>query len=177
MNYQETIDYLFNSLPSFQRIGAPAYKSDLTNTLALCAHLGNPDRQFKSVHVAGTNGKGSSSHSIAAILHQAGYKTGLYTSPHLKSFTERIRIDGSNIAEADVVIFVEENKSFLVSSNYQNKQQFKFDNFDIQLSKKTINLFEIRKLSKTYNRNVIFSIKCIKNQDKDDLEQFIKELK
>lgn len=113
MNYQETIDYLFNSLPSFQRIGAPAYKSDLTNTLALCAHLGNPERQFKSVHVAGTNGKGSSSHSIAAILHQAGYKTGLYTSPHLKSFTERIRIDGSNIAEADVVIFVEENKSFL----------------------------------------------------------------
>jgi dihydrofolate synthase/folylpolyglutamate synthase len=113
MNYQETIDYLFNSLPSFQRVGAPAYKSDLNNTLALCAHLGNPERQFKSVHVAGTNGKGSSSHSIAAILHQAGYKTGLYTSPHLKSFTERIRVGGSNITEADVVIFVEENKLFL----------------------------------------------------------------
>ncbi len=113
MNYQETLDYLFNSLPNFQRVGAPAYKNDLNNTLALCAHLGNPERQFKSVHVAGTNGKGSSSHSIAAILHQAGYKTGLYTSPHLKSFTERIRVDGIEIPEDDVVQFVIENKSFL----------------------------------------------------------------
>ena len=113
MNYQETLDYLFNSLPNFQRVGAPAYKSDLNNTLALCAHLGNPERQFKSVHVAGTNGKGSSSHSIAAILQQAGYKTGLYTSPHLKSFTERIRVNGIEIPEADVVIFVGENKAFL----------------------------------------------------------------
>jgi dihydrofolate synthase/folylpolyglutamate synthase len=113
MNYQETLDYLFNSLPNFQRVGAPAYKNDLNNTLALCAHLGNPERQFKSVHIAGTNGKGSSSHSIAAILQQAGYKTGLYTSPHLKSFTERIRVNGIDIPEADVVIFAEENKTFL----------------------------------------------------------------
>lgn len=113
MTYQETLDYLFNSLPNFQRVGAPAYKNDLNNTLALCAHLGNPERQFKSVHIAGTNGKGSSSHSIAAILQQAGYKTGLYTSPHLKSFTERIRVNGIDIPEADVVIFAEENKTFL----------------------------------------------------------------
>ncbi|MDG1278436.1 MAG: bifunctional folylpolyglutamate synthase/dihydrofolate synthase [Algoriphagus sp.] len=113
MNFQETLDYLFNSLPNFQRVGAPAYKNDLNNTLALCAHLGNPERQFKSVHVAGTNGKGSSSHSIAAILQSAGYKTGLYTSPHLKSFTERIRVDGIDIPEEEVVKFVAENKSFL----------------------------------------------------------------
>jgi dihydrofolate synthase/folylpolyglutamate synthase len=113
MNYQETLDYLFNSLPNFQRVGAPAYKNDLNNTLALCAHLGNPERKFKSVHVAGTNGKGSSSHSIAAILQSAGYKTGLYTSPHLKSFTERIRVNGIDIPEEEVVQFVAENKSFL----------------------------------------------------------------
>jgi len=113
MNYQETLDYLFNSLPSFQRVGAAAYKNDLNNTLALCAHLGNPEQKFKSVHVAGTNGKGSSSHSIAAILQQAGYKTGLYTSPHLKSFTERIRINGTEIPADDVVLFVKENKTFL----------------------------------------------------------------
>jgi dihydrofolate synthase/folylpolyglutamate synthase len=113
MNYQETLDYLFNSLPSFQRVGAAAYKNDLNNTLALCAHLGNPELKFKSVQVAGTNGKGSSSHSIAAILQQAGYKTGLYTSPHLKSFTERIRVNGIEIPADDVVLFVKENKTFL----------------------------------------------------------------
>jgi len=113
MNYQETLDYLFNSLPSFQRVGAAAYKNDLNNTLALCAHLGNPELKFKSVHVAGTNGKGSSSHSIAAILQQAGYKTGLYTSPHLKSFTERIRVNGIEIPADDVMLFVKENKTLL----------------------------------------------------------------
>lgn len=113
MTYQETLDYLFNFLPMFQRVGASAYKSDLSNTLALCSHLGNPEQKFKSIHVAGTNGKGSTSHTLAAILQAAGYKTGLYTSPHLKSFTERIRIDGQEIAEEAVVQFVEENKEFL----------------------------------------------------------------
>lgn len=113
MNYQETIDYLYKSLPDFQRVGAAGYKKDLTNTIALCDHLGNPELKFKSVHIAGTNGKGSSSHSIAAILQQAGFKTGLYTSPHLKSFTERIRINGIEIPEADVIIFVEENRALL----------------------------------------------------------------
>ena len=94
MNYQETLDYLFNALPMFQRVGASAYKADLTNTIALCTHLGNPQKQFKSIHVAGTNGKGSTSHSLASVFQAAGYKTGLYTSPHLKSFTERIRVNG-----------------------------------------------------------------------------------
>ena len=113
MNYQETIDYLFNALPMFQRIGASAFKKDLNNTLALCSHLGNPEKKFKSIHVAGTNGKGSTSHTLAAILQSAGYKTGLYTSPHLKSFTERIRINGGEITEQAVVDFVGANKSFL----------------------------------------------------------------
>lgn len=113
MNYQKTLDYLFDSLPMFQRVGAEAFRKDLRSTIALCAHLGNPQHSFKSIHVAGTNGKGSSSHSLAAIFQSAGYKTGLYTSPHLKSFTERIRINGQEICPDFVVRFVEENKDFL----------------------------------------------------------------
>ncbi|MEB2779157.1 folylpolyglutamate synthase/dihydrofolate synthase family protein [Algoriphagus sp. C2-6-M1] len=113
MVYQETLEYLFNSLPMFQRVGASAFRKDLRSTILLCDHLGNPERKFKSIHVAGTNGKGSSSHSLAAIFQSAGYKTGLYTSPHLKSFTERIRINGQEISPDLVVQFVAENKSFL----------------------------------------------------------------
>jgi dihydrofolate synthase/folylpolyglutamate synthase len=97
----------------FYRIGEKAYKADLTNTLALCSHLSNPQQQFKSVHIAGTNGKGSTSHMLAAIFQAAGYKTGLYTSPHLKSFTERIRIDGKPVAEDFVTDFVNTHKVFV----------------------------------------------------------------
>ncbi|NVJ86081.1 MAG: bifunctional folylpolyglutamate synthase/dihydrofolate synthase [Algoriphagus sp.] len=113
MTYQETLDFLYQALPMFQRVGASAFKKDLSNTIALCNQLGNPQEKFKSVHVAGTNGKGSSSHSLAAVFQEAGYKTGLYTSPHLKSFTERIRINGIEIPQEEVILFVEENKSFL----------------------------------------------------------------
>ena len=113
MNYQETLDYLFNALPMFQRVGASAYKADLNNTIALCTQLGNPQNHFKSIHVAGTNGKGSTSHSLASIFQSAGYKTGLYTSPHLKSFTERIRVNGEEINKDDVVEFVATHKDFL----------------------------------------------------------------
>lgn len=113
MTYQETIEYLYQQLPVFHRIGKKAFKADLNNTLELCAHLENPQNKFKSIHIAGTNGKGSSSHFIASILQSAGYKTGLYTSPHLKTFTERIRINGVPIPENRVVSFVENNKDFL----------------------------------------------------------------
>lgn len=113
MNYQQTLDYLFEALPMFQRIGAAAFNKDLAQTIALCNHLGNPETKFLSVHIAGTNGKGSTSHALAAVLQAAGYKTGLYTSPHLKSFTERIRIDGIEIPQDAVMEFVEANKSFL----------------------------------------------------------------
>lgn len=113
MTYAETLDYLFNALPMFQRVGASAYKADLTNTISLCAHLGNPQETFKTIHVAGTNGKGSTSHALASVFQAAGYKTGLYTSPHLKSFTERIRIGGKEITEEDVVEFVANNRAFL----------------------------------------------------------------
>lgn len=113
ITYQETLDYLFNALPMFQRIGAAAFKKDLTNTIALCEHLGNPQSQFKSIHVAGTNGKGSTSHALCSVLMEVGYKVGLYTSPHLKSFTERIKINGNEIPEGDVVTFVAQNKPLL----------------------------------------------------------------
>jgi dihydrofolate synthase / folylpolyglutamate synthase len=105
-SYQKALDYLYENLPMFQRIGAAAFKKDLTNTIKLCEALGNPEKKFKSIHVAGTNGKGSSSHMLASILQQAKYKTGLYTSPHLKSFTERIRINGKEVSETFVVDFV-----------------------------------------------------------------------
>ena len=107
MNYRETIDYLFTRLPMFSRVGAAAYKSDLSNTIALCEFLGNPQQKFKSIHIAGTNGKGSVSHMLAAILQTAGYKTGLYTSPHLKDFRERIKINGEMVSEQFVIDFTE----------------------------------------------------------------------
>ncbi len=111
MNYQQTIDYLYAHLPMFSRIGAAAYKEDLHNTLALCKSLDDPHTKFKSIHIAGTNGKGSTSHMLAAILQQAGYKTGLYTSPHLKDFRERIKINGKMVSEGFVVDFVEKTKN------------------------------------------------------------------
>jgi dihydrofolate synthase/folylpolyglutamate synthase len=107
MNYQQTLDYLFTKLPMFSRFGAAAYKKDLTNTLQLLDALGNPHQQFKTIHIAGTNGKGSTSHMLAAVLQTAGYKTGLYTSPHLKDFRERIKLNGQFISETFVIDFVE----------------------------------------------------------------------
>ncbi len=106
MTYQETLDYMFAQLPMYQRIGAAAYKADMQPTLDLMEALGHPERKFKSIHVAGTNGKGSVSHFLASILQEAGYKVGLYTSPHLVDFRERIRINGEMIPEQKVVDFV-----------------------------------------------------------------------
>lgn len=111
MNYQQTIDYLYAQLPMFSRIGAAAYKKDLHNTIALCKALDDPHTKFKSIHIAGTNGKGSTSHMLAAILQQAGYKTGLYTSPHLKDFRERIKVNGEMISKDFVVDFVERTRT------------------------------------------------------------------
>ncbi len=103
MDYQQTLDYLFTKLPMFTRVGAAAYREDLVNTIKLCAFIGNPERRFKSIHVAGTNGKGSTSHMLAAIFQTAGYKTGLYTSPHLRDFRERIKVNGEMIHKDFVV--------------------------------------------------------------------------
>jgi dihydrofolate synthase/folylpolyglutamate synthase len=110
MTYQHTIDHLYTRLPMFSRIGSAAYKEDLHNTIALCSALNDPQKKFKSIHIAGTNGKGSTSHMLAAILQQAGYKTGLYTSPHLKDFGERIKINGRMVKEDFVIEFTERTK-------------------------------------------------------------------
>ena len=115
MNYQETLDWMFVQLPMYQRKGGAAYKKDLSNTLLFSEALGAPEKNFKSIHVAGTNGKGSTSHMLASVLQEAGYKVGLYTSPHLVDFRERIKIDGKVISKAAVVAFVAAQKTFLES--------------------------------------------------------------
>ena len=112
MNYQETTEYLFNSTPVFEKIGAKAYKPGLQTTFALDNHFGHPHQKYKTIHIAGTNGKGSSSHTLAAILQSQGYKVGLYTSPHLVDFRERIRVNGECVPEQYVIDFVEENRAF-----------------------------------------------------------------
>ena len=108
MDYSDTLEYLFSRLPMYQRIGPAAYKDNLDNTILLCEYYGNPQRRFKSIHVAGTNGKGSVSHMLAAVFQSAGYKTGLYTSPHLNDFRERIRINGEMISTDEVVAWVDD---------------------------------------------------------------------
>jgi len=120
MTYQDTVNWMFNKLPMYQKQGKSAFRKDLTNTLKLSEYLNHPERNFKSVHVAGTNGKGSTSHMLASILQEVGYKVGLYTSPHLKNFTERIKINGEEVSQDFVIDFVKRNKSFL------EKQQLSF---------------------------------------------------
>ena len=110
MNYKDTLKYLFSQLPMYQRTGAAAYKKDIGNIIEACNLLDNPHKKFKSIHIAGTNGKGSTAHLISSILQEAGFKTGLYTSPHLKDFRERIKINGVKISENDVISFVTTNK-------------------------------------------------------------------
>ena len=135
MTYQQTIDYLFSRLPMFSRIGAAAFKKDLTNTITLCEHLGDPQQEFKSIHIAGTNGKGSVSHMLAAILQTAGYKTGLYTSPHLKDFRERIKVNGEMISKGFVIDFTEKIKPLVEQiepSFFEITVAMAFDYFALQ---------------------------------------------
>ncbi|MFV8352398.1 bifunctional folylpolyglutamate synthase/dihydrofolate synthase [Flavobacterium sp. XS2P14] len=117
MNYQETITWMFNQLPMYQLQGASAYKKDMTNAYLLSNYLKNPEKKIKCIHVAGTNGKGSTSHMLASILHEAGYKVGLYTSPHLKDFRERIKINGQDITEDFVTDFINQHKTFFESND------------------------------------------------------------
>lgn len=127
MTYQETLDFMFSQLPMYHRIGAAAYKADIQPTIDMMAALGNPERKFKSIHVAGTNGKGSVSHFLASILQEAGYKVGLYTSPHLVDFRERIRINGEMIPQSAVVSFVDHNRDM-------------FDKFNLSFFEMTVGL-------------------------------------
>jgi dihydrofolate synthase/folylpolyglutamate synthase len=117
MNYQDTVNWMFSQLPMYQNQGRSAYKKDLSNTLKLADHLNNPQLKFKSVHVAGTNGKGSTCHMIASVLQEAGYKVGLYTSPHLKDFRERIKINGYQVSKQFVIGFIKRNKTFFEANS------------------------------------------------------------
>ena len=113
MTYAQTLDWMFSQLPMYQKVGSSAYEKDLTNTIAFTKHLNHPEKKIKSIHIGGTNGKGSTSSMIASVLQEAGYKVGLYTSPHLKDYRERIKINGEMISEEYVVSFIESNKLFL----------------------------------------------------------------
>jgi dihydrofolate synthase/folylpolyglutamate synthase len=144
MNYKETLDWMFNQLPMYQTQGATAYRKDLTNTVLLANHLGNPERHLKCIHVAGTNGKGSTSHLLASVLQEAGYKVGLYTSPHLKDFRERITIDGQPISEDYVCRFIAENKAFFEASDMSFFEMSVGMAFDYFVKEQTdINIIEV----------------------------------
>ncbi len=132
MTYKETLDWMYAQLPMYQQTGKSAYNAKLDNVLAFSAHLGQPEKRFKSIHVAGTNGKGSSSHMLASILQEAGYKVGLYTSPHLKDFRERIKINGKPVGHRFVTNFIERNTSFLNTNNlsfFEMTVEMAFDYF------------------------------------------------
>jgi dihydrofolate synthase/folylpolyglutamate synthase len=159
MNYTAAVDYLYSQLPMFQNQGARAYKPGLTTTQRFCEHLGNPQTKFKSIHVGGTNGKGSTSHMLAAILQQAGYKTGLYTSPHLKSFTERIKINGEPVSENYVVDFVVREKSYIETSSpsfFEVTVAMAFDYFANQ--QVDVAIIEVGMGGRLDSTNVIFPV-------------------
>jgi dihydrofolate synthase/folylpolyglutamate synthase len=174
MNYQETLDYLYSYLPMFQRIGAAAYKEDIYNTVELMKALGNPEKKFKSIHVAGTNGKGSSSHLIASILREKGLKVGLHTSPHLKDFRERIKIDNKMCSEEFVVKFVENNKelierikpSFFETAVAMAFTYFAQENVDIAI-------IEVGMGGRLDSTNVINPLSCLITNISFDHTQFL----
>jgi dihydrofolate synthase/folylpolyglutamate synthase len=174
MNYQETLDYLYSYLPMFQRIGAAAYKEDIYNTVELMKALGNPEKKFKSIHVAGTNGKGSSSHLLASILREKGLKVGLHTSPHLKDFRERIKINNKMCSEEFVVKFVENNKelierikpSFFETAVAMAFTYFAQENVDIAI-------IEVGMGGRLDSTNVINPLSCLITNISFDHTQFL----
>jgi dihydrofolate synthase/folylpolyglutamate synthase len=144
MNYKETLDWMFNQLPMYQTQGATAYRKDITNTVLLANHLANPEQHMQCIHVAGTNGKGSTSHLLASVLQEAGYKVGLYTSPHLKDYRERITINGQPISEAYVCRFIAENKAFFEASDMSFFEMSVGMAFDYFVTERTdINIIEV----------------------------------
>lgn len=156
MNYQETTNWLFNQLPVYQLQGASAYKADLTNTILLAKHLNNPEKKLKCIHVAGTNGKGSTSHLLASILQDAGYKVGLYTSPHLKDFRERIKINGEEISEKFVCEFVAKNKTFFEANDLSFFEMTVGLAFEYFIKEKTdINIIEVGMGGRLDSTNII----------------------
>lgn len=156
MNYQEVINWMFKQLPMYQTQGASAYKKDLTNTLLLAKHLDHPEHDLKCIHVAGTNGKGSTSHLLASVLQEAGYKVGLYTSPHLKDYRERIKINGKEISEEFVCQFISSNKEFFEENQlsfFEMTVGLAFEYFKKQ--KTDINVIEVGMGGRLDSTNII----------------------
>ena len=172
MNYLETINWLFNRLPVYQLQGASAYKEDLTNTVLLVNHLGNPEKKLNCIHVAGTNGKGSTSHLLASVLQEAGYKVGLYTSPHLKDFRERIKINGAEISETFVCEFVARNKSFFETNKLSFFEMTVGLAFEYFVKEKTdINIIEVGLGGRLDATNIITPlVSVITNIDFDHMQ-------
>lgn len=174
MNYQETLNYLYNSTPVFEHVGAVAYKEGLQNTLALDKHFNHPHTNYKTIHIAGTNGKGSCSHSLASILQEAGYKVGLYTSPHLVDFRERIRVNGQCISKERVVKFVEDERKFfepLHPSFFELTTALAFKYFDEQ--KVDIAIIEVGLGGRLDCTNIISPILSIITNISFDHTQFL----
>ena len=174
MNYQETTNWLFNQLPVFQLQGASAYKEDLTNTLLLAKHLNDPENHLKCIHVAGTNGKGSTSHLLASVLQEAGYKVGLYTSPHLKDFRERIKINGVEISEEFVCEFVAKNKSFFEANELSFFEMTVGLAFEYFVKEKTdINIIEVGMGGRLDATNIITPLVSVITNIGKDHTQFL----
>ena len=174
MNYQETLNYLYNSTPVFEHVGAVAYKEGLQNTLALDKHFNHPHANFKTIHIAGTNGKGSCSHSLASILQEAGYKVGLYTSPHRVDFRERIRVNGQCISKERVVKFVKDERKFfepLHPSFFELTTALAFKYFDEQ--KVDIAIIEVGLGGRLDCTNIISPILSIITNISFDHTQFL----
>ena len=156
MNYKETLDWMFNKLPMYQTQGATAYRKDITNTVLLAKHLGNPENYLKCIHVAGTNGKGSTSHLLASVLQEAGYKVGLYTSPHLKDYRERITINGIPISEDYVCDFINKNKAFFEANELSFFEMSVGLAFEYFVEQKTdINIIEVGMGGRLDSTNII----------------------
>lgn len=174
MNYQETIQWMFNQLPMYQTQGASAYKKDLTNTLLLAKHLNHPERNLKCIHIAGTNGKGSTSHLLASVFQEAGYKVGLYTSPHLKDYRERIKINGNMISKEYVCTFIESNKVFLEKNKlsfFEMTVGLAFSYFEKE--KTDINIIEVGMGGRLDSTNILTPILSIITNIGLDHTQFL----
>ena len=174
MNYQETTNWLFNQLPMYQLQGATAYKKDLTNTLLLAEHLNHPEKELECIHVAGTNGKGSTSHLLASVFQEAGYKVGLYTSPHLKDFRERIKINNEEISEEFVCEFVANNKSFFEANDLSFFEMTVGLAFEYFVKEKTdINIIEVGMGGRLDSTNIITPLVSVITNIGFDHTQFL----
>ncbi|MFT7351861.1 MAG: dihydrofolate synthase/folylpolyglutamate synthase [Flavobacterium sp.] len=174
MNYEETIQWMFQQLPMYQTQGAMAYKEDLSNTILLSNHLGNPEKNQVFIHVAGTNGKGSTSHMLASILQEAGYKVGLYTSPHLKDFRERIKINGKEISKEFVQLFISDNKDFFAKNElsfFEMTVGLAFQYFKQEIT--DVNIIEVGMGGRLDSTNIITPILSIITNIGLDHTQFL----